>query len=118
MRKKVTDEEKTQVAKKEQLYKWIMGLLFAILLIALTSFITDVQRKADVDYVDKQDAKMKDERTIQINNINESFNQFRHDHEIQNQKTEEREMRIEAKIDKILGLDYIYENRPKRELKK
>ena len=56
MQKKVTEQERINVQKNESLYKWLIGLLVGVIFIALTSFISSVQKKADIEYVDKKAA--------------------------------------------------------------
>lgn len=92
MQKKVTEEEKKQVARNESLYKWLIGLLVGVIFIALTSFITSVQRKADIDYVDKKDA-----------NIEQKLSEYKTD-------TEKKLDKIDGKIDQIIQY-HIEENK-------
>lgn len=86
MRTKVTEEEKRQVAKNESLYKWLIGLLIGVIFIALTAFITDVQKKADVEYVDKCDKA-----------IEQKVNDYKTD-------TDKKLDKIDDKLDKLIDI--------------
>jgi hypothetical protein len=86
MQKKVTEEEKKQVAKNESLYKWLIGLLVGVIFIALTSFISAVQKKADTDYVDKRDL-----------NLEQKISEYKSD-------TDKKLEKIDGKIDKLIDM--------------
>jgi hypothetical protein len=78
--KKVTEKEIIEQTKTISTYKWSIGLLVGVMLIVLGAFVTENQAskaelklKASFEYVDKQDAKMREERLMQIQQLNQTM---------------------------------------------
>ena len=110
----MTEEEIIDQAKSITTYKWLIGLLGTIILAVFSGFIVDnghtkdkVDKKADIDYVDKRDAEIKEEAEKKRLEMKADFTAIL-------QEIKDGQAELKNSIDRRNGLDYIKENKPIR----